>query len=64
MWAACKNVSVLSKNLVQINSIDFSRGNSFIKGLQVNRGGCSAASLLRVWYFAILIMFWNIPISM
>ena len=31
-------------------------------GLEVNNGGCSTANLLKVWYFAILIMFGNFEV--
>ena len=39
--------------------------STIFNGLQVNGGeGCSTASLLKVWYFAILMMFWNILLDM
>ena len=42
----------------------FEIATKVVNGLQVNGGGCSTASLPKVWYFAILMMFWKILLDM
>ena len=42
----------------------FEIATKVVNRLQVNGGGCSTASLPKVWYFAILIMFWKILLGM